>query len=80
MSKVKTNLREAVAMSRGQNWMIKWEGGQYLVGYYSRRDISFIVICSCDFYDQAEVICESLKGHIPDMAILEYCEGGFFWQ
>ncbi len=80
MSKGRTSSKEAVAISRGQYWMIKWDGCEYLVCFYSRRNNGFSVLCSCEFYDQADVICKSMRCAIPDPRILEYCEGGFYLQ
>lgn len=66
--------------SHGRNWIIRRDSDQYLVGFYSRRDITFIELCRCDFYDHAELICDTLRGHTPDTRILDYCEGGYLWE
>lgn len=76
MSKERYLLLTATTTDSGRKWIIRLADDHYEVGYYSRRDNTYNAICSCEYYDQAELICETLRGNILGVTVLDGVEGG----
>lgn len=51
------------ATTRGHNrkWIIKPAGDKFQVGFWNRQGKAFNAVCCCDHYDQACLICHTLK-------------------
>ncbi|MEQ8201933.1 MAG: hypothetical protein ABRQ24_10995 [Syntrophomonadaceae bacterium] len=49
---------------RNRQWIIRPIGGQYQVGFWNRPGKAFNPVCCCDYYDQASLICQTLRGNI----------------
>jgi len=47
-----------------KQWAIKLVNDKFTVGVLSQETNGFDPICSCEFYDQADLICAALKHYI----------------
>ena len=61
MFKEGQQLDPATAGGHKRKWIIKPAGDQFQVGFWNRRGKAFNAVCSCDHYDQACFVCETLR-------------------
>lgn len=62
MSRDRSLLHTAAISGRNRHWIIRAAGDEFQVGFRSRQTQEFNPVCSCDNYDQARQICDTLKG------------------
>jgi len=54
-------LNPVTTLGRNRKWIIKPAGDKFQVGFWNRQGKAFNAVCCCDYYDQACLICETLK-------------------
>ena len=57
-------MKRLVRDGKYKEWAVKLVNDKFMVGVLGQETHEFEPICSCEFYDQAELICAALKHYI----------------